>query len=122
MTISTFRHWKMGRDCEKAINRIGSAASLLWDGWIFEIRTPDGTIDHEQNEQLVDEMYEFQEDLIGYLSFWPKISISRLERFQRQADEIRQKLPDGYLRTSAAVREFEDLIANSLPLLKRCID
>lgn len=74
----------------------------------MDIETPDGPLSDETGgEQLLDDMYMIQEELIGGLSFWPKLHVeSLLAPVIVKAEGILAALPLEYPLTRAGFEEF----------------
>lgn len=89
---------------------------------MFQVFTPDGALTDTDHEALVEEMYDFQESLVGYLSYWPNISVNRVVSFATWAEKIENELPEDFVITRGSIHDFKLLISESAPKLEKYLE
>lgn len=93
----------------------------LYTGTPFDMETPDGPLsDAIGGEQLLEDMYMIQEELVGGLSFWPNIQVqSLLGPVIVKARRIFAAIPHEYPLTRQG---FEEFIQAAREAEARCTD
>lgn len=109
------------RRCIAELRRLAVILDSMYTGTPFDMETPDGYLSDEiGGEQLLDDMYMIQEELVGGLSFWPNVDVhGLLQQIVAKAGKISDGLPIEYPVTK---QKFDDLITEMSEAEQRCSD